>query len=94
MTRRQTLQAVQGMVASMLCICPYHPGNTADQLHVLLQVTGTGTGAGKTPITGTQVYTVDNILTQGQSGDLDFPTSGDGRWGIEWEYVSCPSDSS
>ena len=63
-------------------------------MYAAVQVTGTGTGRGKTPITGTKVYTIDNILTQGQSGDLDFPTQGDGQWDIEWEFVSCPSSSS
>ena len=26
-------------------------------------------------------------------GDLDFAKSGDGRWDIEWKFVSCPGES-
>ena len=56
-----------------------------------LQVTGTGMGAGKTPIKpGFFVtYSVAGVLSQGQSGDLDLLVPGDGKWGISWSFVPC-----
>lgn len=56
----------------------------------LLQVTGTGKGEGKTPLKGKFQVTVTNILTQGSSGDLDFPKAGDGQWGVSWNFIPCP----
>ncbi|KAK9800251.1 hypothetical protein WJX73_007065 [Symbiochloris irregularis] len=58
-----------------------------------IQVTGTGVGKGKTPMTGTYTVTVNNILTQGNLGDLDFPRAGDGEWGIKWSFVKCPGSA-
>ena len=29
-------------------------------------------------------------MTQGQQGDLDFPSGGDGKWNINWSFVACP----
>lgn len=55
-----------------------------------MQVTATGKGQGKTPMTGTFKVTVANILTQGSSGDLDFPKTGDGQWDINWNFIVCP----
>ncbi|KAK9800224.1 hypothetical protein WJX73_000819 [Symbiochloris irregularis] len=55
-----------------------------------IEVTGTGKGEGSTPMTGTFKVTVTNILTQGSSGDLDFPKTGSGQWGIKWSFIECP----
>ena len=55
---------------------------------------GTGTGAGKQPIwTTPQVRTVAGIMSQGNQGDLDFPSGGDGKWNINWSFVACPGGS-
>lgn len=78
---------------------PYHPwvpspcllltrlyNNTA-----YAQVAGTGSGSGSSPIwTTPQIHTVAGIVTQGQQGDLDFPSGGDGKWNINWSFVACP----
>lgn len=55
-----------------------------------MQVTGNGKGQGSTPLTGTFQVTVTNVFGQGSPGDLDFPRSGDGQWGINWSFVNCP----
>ena len=67
-----------------------NPFSRTDFTFACLQVTGTGVGKGKTPMKGTYTVTVNNILTQGNVGDLDFPRAGDGEWGINWSFVKCP----
>ena len=57
---------------------------------LLVQVTATGKGEGKTPMTGKFKVTVTNILTQGSSGDLDFPKTGNGQWAVNWSFIECP----
>ena len=29
-------------------------------------------------------------MTQGQQGDLDFSSGGNGKWDINWTFVACP----
>jgi expansin (peptidoglycan-binding protein) len=54
------------------------------------QVTGTGTGSGGDPITGTFTVYVNNKCPECASGDLDLGSNGDGRWDINWVAVACP----
>eukprot|EP00904_Undaria_pinnatifida_P005778 jgi/Undpi1/232/HiC_scaffold_1.g00229.m1 len=52
---------------------------------------GTGNGSGKTPITGNFRGFVSDSCEECAKGDLDFATTGDGRWDITWKFVECPS---
>jgi len=54
-----------------------------------LRVTGSGTGAGMTPILGPIYATIDNECPECKHGDIDFGLSGDGRWNIQWDFISC-----
>ncbi|CAM9505515.1 unnamed protein product, partial [Sphacelaria rigidula] len=50
---------------------------------------GTGRGAGGNPITGSFKGFVMDQCPECAHGDLDWGTSGDGRWEIEWQFVPC-----
>ena len=54
-----------------------------------IRVTGTGAGAGMTPIVGPVYATVDNECPECKHGDVDMGLGGDGRWFIQWDYVDC-----
>jgi len=54
-----------------------------------VRVTGYGEGSGMTPILGPIYATVDNECPECKHGDVDLGLSGDGRWRIVWDYVSC-----
>lgn len=54
-----------------------------------VRITGDGRGAGMTPILGPVFATVDNECPECKHGDIDLGLSGDGRWNINWEYISC-----
>ena len=70
------------------------PEGGAARRDLCAQVGGTGQGAGKQPIwTTPQVHSVSGLMTQGNQGDLDFPSGGDGRWNINWAFVACPGGS-
>ncbi len=51
-----------------------------------IELTGTGTGAGGNPVTGTYTVFVNNLCPECEFGHLDFATPGDGSWDIVW-YV-------
>lgn len=55
-----------------------------------IQVTGTGTGSGANPITGTQLVYVNNECPSCSTDGLDFGEGGDGSWGLSWKAVPCP----
>lgn len=57
-----------------------------------VRITGTGTGqggVGSTPIYGPVYALVDNECPECHYGDIDMGLSGDGRWKINWDFVSC-----
>jgi len=54
-----------------------------------VRITGNGGGAGMTPILGPLYGTVDNECPECKHGDIDLGLAGDGRWNINWEYISC-----
>jgi expansin (peptidoglycan-binding protein) len=56
-----------------------------------VQVSGSGQGQGGSPITGTEVYMVDNLCPECKTGSLDLAKNGDGRWKINWIAVPCPT---
>lgn len=57
-----------------------------------VQVKGDGTGSGANPIsTTTTTYLVTDQCPECAVGDLDLAVSGDGRWGISWVAVACPT---
>lgn len=54
-----------------------------------VRITGKGEGLGMTPIMGPIYATIDNLCPECKHGDIDMGLAGDGRWKIDWEYVSC-----
>lgn len=46
-------------------------------------------GLGMTPIKESIKATIDNVCPECHHGDLDLGMSGDGRWKIQWSFVSC-----
>lgn len=61
-------------------------GNT-EMCGKMLMVRGTGGGLGMTPISKSwQLAMVTNMCPECQYGSLDFGTSGDGRWNIQWHW--------
>jgi len=55
-----------------------------------VQVTGTGSGSGANPVTGTFIAVVDDLCPECLTGSLDIARNSDGRWGINWVAVDCP----
>jgi len=55
-----------------------------------ISLTGTGTGSGATPVTGTRLVYVNNECPSCNAGGLDLGLSGDGVWTITWQAVPCP----
>jgi len=56
-----------------------------------LQMSGTGTGSGANPI-GQNIYAVVTDICPGcPSGLIDLGYTGDGKWGITWKAVDCPT---
>jgi len=54
-----------------------------------IRVTGTGSGSGMTPIIGPLYATIDNVCPECSHGDIDMGLGGDGRWKIQWDFISC-----
>jgi len=50
---------------------------------------GWGEGSGMTPIIGPYCAIIDNLCPECKHGDIDMGLGGDGRWTIEWDFVSC-----
>lgn len=60
-----------------------------------LQLSGTGPGAGLTPISKTaQFAIIADECPECKTGDLDLASNGDGRWSINWTPVQCNVGSS
>lgn len=54
-----------------------------------VEVTGTGVGAGDTPISGTFLGYVSDYCKDCEYGGLELGKVGDGRWGVSWKVVEC-----
>eukprot|EP01126_Amoeba_proteus_P019364 TRINITY_DN1997_c0_g1_i30.p1 TRINITY_DN1997_c0_g1~~TRINITY_DN1997_c0_g1_i30.p1 ORF type:complete len:283 (+),score=57.59 TRINITY_DN1997_c0_g1_i30:51-899(+) len=68
----------------------YASGQASIACGMCVQIQGTGTGSGANPITGPYLAYVYDECPSCSTGDIDFGTSGDGRWGINWRAVDCP----
>jgi hypothetical protein len=54
-----------------------------------VRLKGTGEGGGANRIEGPMYAVIDNLCPECKYGDLDLGVGGDGRWGIEWDFVDC-----
>ena len=64
----------------------YHDGNSCGKC---IKLTGKGQGAGMTPIFGPVFATIDNLCPECKDGDVDLGLGGDGRWRVQWDFISC-----
>ena len=54
-----------------------------------VRIQGDGSGLGMTPVIGPIYATIDNECPECKHGDIDLGLNGDGRWNIQWNFVSC-----
>ena len=52
-------------------------------------VRGEGIGLGTKPIIGPIYATIDNLCPECKYGDIDLGLEGDGRFRINWDFISC-----
>jgi len=71
--------------------CAINPNdyNDGSNCGKCVRITGNGNGIGMTPIIGPLYATIDNLCAECKNGDIDLGLGGDGRWRIEWNFVSC-----
>eukprot|EP01112_Ceratiomyxa_fruticulosa_P013159 TRINITY_DN3680_c0_g2_i2.p1 TRINITY_DN3680_c0_g2~~TRINITY_DN3680_c0_g2_i2.p1 ORF type:complete len:360 (-),score=79.20 TRINITY_DN3680_c0_g2_i2:61-1140(-) len=58
-----------------------------------IQITGTGSGSGGSPVTGTFTVFVNNECPSCAANSIDLGKDGDGVWDISWKAVPCPCGS-
>lgn len=58
-----------------------------------LEINGTGVGEGDTPFAGTYQAIVTNVCDVCEENTFSLLADGDGKWEIEYEFVSCNFDS-
>jgi hypothetical protein len=74
---------------SITCAMNPHDYGDGSSCGRCVRIIGEGNGVGMTPIIGPLYATIDNLCPECKDGDVDLGLGGDGRWRIQWNFVSC-----